>query len=299
MINLIMSFEDTDSLNLWCAAIDAFDEKNYKVSLNHLMQVSNPSDLLLYNTAILLIQLDRKEEAFEKLTEALEKNGYFVIAIFRRACIHFIEKRYTDAINDFEMCQQLFQNKHIDYNQMGLTSKLFLSEVEYNTGLCYLMNNNVTKGTQLLLKAEKDSNQRLATAIHQTLSALQKNDLEYHLNPLGLLIIPSANSLFRPNRASSSQKEIDFLSKAKVIASCSTKTTFSNEKIATGDNKTTNAVKNAIRSNNNSIPYPPEYPPPRKIPVNLTTSTDDHQQPSLNFEDRTPPAPDFPPPRKE
>lgn len=271
-----------ETLRLWSEAVKAFDAKDLEKCLELFQAMSNPTAQILYNSAVVLGLLGRHEEAIQKLTEAVEKNGYLAAAFYRRGSAYFLQKRYKEAIEDFESCGRLFRSSnHINYTPMGLTLKLFLSDVNVNCGVCNVLNGNLVKGVELLRLAQKDTSGRNISVIEKILSQLEqfKADVNAALIPLS-----DVAPLFRPPKILP-EKPYDFMGKSKVIAS----------KDAENSPNKPNEVNSASCVDGRevspetmaSVPPPPANAPPRR--------------PSLPGQksDLPPPysQPEFPPPR--
>lgn len=255
---------DKDNVDRWNSAIQAFDEGELETSLDRFQAMENAPACVLYNSAVILTRLERHEEAIQKLTEAIEKDPYFAIALFKRGCIYFQENKYEEAIGDFEVCSRVFRfARHIDYAQHGiggLTVRLLLSDATFNAGVCHFMTGNQLKGLNLLYQAKSEADARSCMTINRCLASLQESAEQF--NPQ-LMQLPESALLFRPLRSFSVRPK-DFLGSSKVIAS------------RQGSNSPSSSQENLTKvpdyrrpslspfETTMQIPPPPCVPPPRR-----------------------------------
>lgn len=256
---------DKDTVDQWNEAVEAFQNGQLEESLDIFQAIANTSACLLYNSAVVLQRLQRFEEAIQKLTETIEKDSYFAIALFRRGYIYFLQRKYQQAIEDFESCVLVFRSaKHIDYAQLGqvsLTVTLSLSDVTFNTGVCYFISGNQLNGMNLLHQAQNEADARNRSTINGVLSDLQKPTETFDPQ---LIPLPDSFSLFRPLR-SFSFKPKDFLGTSKVIASRGqgTNSAYSSQedlhKMEIFRRTSLTPFETKLQ-----IPPPPGVPPPRR-----------------------------------
>lgn len=251
---------DRESVELWNSALEAFRDGKLELSLERFDAMSNTSAGSIYNSAVILQRLQRYEEAIEKLTEATDRDPYFAIALYRRAYVYFLQNRYQEAIGDFESCTRLFRfTKHIDYVPRGLALSLLLSNVTFNTGLCYFISGNQLTGANLMHKVQDAPDLRNRTKINEVLNALEQRTETFEPQ---LIPLPENPLLFSPLK-SVPIKQKDFLGTQRVIASIDKgKSSFftSQEELHKLDRRGSLSSVETIH-----IFPPPADPPPRRF----------------------------------
>lgn len=202
---------DRQGVESWNAALQDFQCSEFESCVTHFEAIEGSPSCVLYNQAVVFQLLRRFEEAIQKLTEAIQRDPYFAIALFRRAYIFFLQEQYQNAIEDFESCSRAFRSaKHIDYTQHGiggLPVTLVLSDVTFNTGISYFLNGNQIVGFKLLRQAQREADAGSRSAINEVLDSLQQSTENFDPQ---LISLPDAISLFKPLRRFSSESK-DFL----------------------------------------------------------------------------------------
>ncbi|KAF7335764.1 P-type phospholipid transporter [Mycena venus] len=143
-----------DELKLWHAARNAFDNGHYEESLKLFSRLPR-SAMVSTNMGLLSAAMGDHEKALSWFTDATAKDPYLTIAYFQRGVSHFLLERYRPAGRDFKRAWlSLRGNEEINYEQLGLSFRLFASEVLFNLGLSRIRLGRLEKGMEYLEKAK-------------------------------------------------------------------------------------------------------------------------------------------------
>ncbi|KAJ7347537.1 hypothetical protein DFH08DRAFT_779733 [Mycena albidolilacea] len=120
------------------------------------------SSIILTNMGLIYAARGEHEAAVERFIQATLRDPHLAVAYFQCGVSNFLLARYDLAYRDFrEALRHLRDNQTIDYEQLGLTFKLFPFEVLFNRGLCLVALERPDAGLADLraackLKASKD-----------------------------------------------------------------------------------------------------------------------------------------------
>ncbi|KAJ7463022.1 hypothetical protein FB451DRAFT_977682, partial [Mycena latifolia] len=148
-------------LEAWAAALAAYDAEDYETALELFSRLPK-SSIILTNMGLIYAALGEHEAAVDRFIQATLRDPYLAIAYFQCGVSNFLLARYDLAYCDFrEALRHLRDNQTIDYEQLGLTFKLFPFEVLFNRGLCLIALERPDAGLADLraarkLKASKD-----------------------------------------------------------------------------------------------------------------------------------------------
>ncbi|KAJ6589727.1 hypothetical protein B0H19DRAFT_922802 [Mycena capillaripes] len=143
-----------DELKLWQLTRKAFDDSNYEKALDLFGRMPR-SATVSTNMALLYAAMGEHEKALRRFTDATARDPYLTISYFQRGVSHFLLERYRPAGRDFKRAWlSLRGNEEINYEQLGLSFRLFASEVLFNLGLSRIRLGRLDKGMEYLEKAK-------------------------------------------------------------------------------------------------------------------------------------------------
>ncbi|KAJ7691223.1 hypothetical protein B0H14DRAFT_3664856 [Mycena olivaceomarginata] len=133
-------------LETWGAALRAYDDEDFETALKLFSRIPK-SSIILTSICIIHAALGEHEIAVERFIEATLRDPYLAVAYFQCGVSNFLLARYDLAYCDFrEAYRHLRDNQTIDYEQIGLSFKLYPAEVLFNRGLCLVCLDQVDKG---------------------------------------------------------------------------------------------------------------------------------------------------------
>ncbi|KAF8162300.1 hypothetical protein K438DRAFT_1731272 [Mycena galopus ATCC 62051] len=149
-------------LEAWATALAAYDAEDYDETALELFSRLPKSSIILTNMGLIYAARGEHEAAVDRFIQATLRDPYLVVAYFQCGVSNFLLARYDLAYRDFrEALRHLWDNQTIDYEQLGLTFKLFPFEVLFDRGLCRIALERPDAGLADLraarkLKASKD-----------------------------------------------------------------------------------------------------------------------------------------------
>ncbi|KAJ6528958.1 hypothetical protein B0H19DRAFT_1242969 [Mycena capillaripes] len=155
--------------------------------------------------------LGEHEAAVERFIQATARDPYLAVAYFQCGVSNFLLARYDFAYRDFrEALSHLRDNQTIDYEQIGLTFKLFPFEVLFNRALCLIALEQPDAGLADLKTARKLK----ASQDHEIIDgAIRRWGAGYTVFsvPRGICYRPSAKKLANAGSR-------DYMGEARLIA---------------------------------------------------------------------------------
>ncbi|KAJ6262280.1 hypothetical protein Dda_3087 [Drechslerella dactyloides] len=132
-----MSFKK-EVYETWVDASERYDIGDFAGALAGFEVIHDASARIYFNIGIIYATIGEHEKAISSFNKALKKDQYLAIAYFQRGVSNFLIAKYDDALTDFATARQhMRNNKHIDYEQLGLNFSLYSCEVLFNRGLCH------------------------------------------------------------------------------------------------------------------------------------------------------------------
>ncbi|KAI8876015.1 hypothetical protein K501DRAFT_327242 [Backusella circina FSU 941] len=142
-------------LEQWQTACTAFDNKEYRSSLKTFMNIADNAKMY-FNIGLIFTTEEEYDHALAAYTKSITMDPYFAVAYFQRGVTHFIRNNMEAAIQDFEQTyQKLRGNQIINYQQLGLSFRLYACEVLFNRGICQLYLGKMDAGLTDLYHAQK------------------------------------------------------------------------------------------------------------------------------------------------
>ncbi|KAI8642141.1 hypothetical protein BD408DRAFT_432577 [Parasitella parasitica] len=142
-------------LEQWQVACAAFDMKDFDVSIKTFIGIADTAKMH-FNIGLIFSMVDDHDHALGAYSKAIMLDPYFAVAYFQRGVSHFIRSDMESARRDFdEAHQKLRGNQIINYQQLGLSFRLYACEVLFNRGICQLYLGKIDAGLTDLYHAQK------------------------------------------------------------------------------------------------------------------------------------------------
>lgn len=197
-------------LEVWAAALTAYDEQDFLKSLELFSRIADSSKILT-NMGLIYATIGEHEVAVEHFGAATNLDKFLAVAYFQCGVSNFLLGRYDAAYANFEDAYVYLRgNQSINYEQLGLTFKLFSAEVLFNRGLSQLYLGYTREGMNDLEEAGKEK----VTTEHDVIDdAIRDRGERYTVFsiPVGVLYRPPESKL-------KNSKVKDYLGKAKLVA---------------------------------------------------------------------------------
>ncbi|CAH6788661.1 Noxa1 [Phodopus roborovskii] len=203
-----------DQVRNWHQGVLAVAREDWDCALCLFSDVREPPAKIYFNMGCVHLMAGDPEAALRAFDQAVTKDTCMAVGFFQRGVANFLLKRFQEAMSDFQLSlAQLRGNAAIDYTQLGLHFRLQAWEVLYNMASAQCRAGLWAKAADTLVEATSkwpDGAQRiLDTALDQ----VQKQV------PLQLRQVPKGEVFQPPRQYLQHLKPMDFLGKAKVVAS--------------------------------------------------------------------------------
>ncbi|KAJ7862086.1 NADPH oxidase regulator NoxR [Mycena leptocephala] len=205
-------------LNTWASALEAYDAEDFEKALELFSDIEDSAKILT-NIGLIYAALGDHETAVERFTEAISLDSYLAVAHFQSGVSNFLLDRYELAYENFkEALLYLRGNQFIDYEQLGLSFKLFSAEVLFNQGLSLICMGRINAGLADMEEAKRASANDEHKVINEAIADRGDGYTVFSV-PIGVLYRPSEKKV-------SNAKPKDYLGTAVLVAtSDSTDTT--------------------------------------------------------------------------
>ncbi|OLL25170.1 Neutrophil cytosol factor 2 [Neolecta irregularis DAH-3] len=218
-------------LETWVSALAFFDGQEYDKSLAEFEMIGDQAKYL-FNIGIIHATVGRHIQAVQSFQEAVKLDRYLAIAYFQAGVSNFLLEEFELALGNFnDALLYLRGNVLIDYDQIGLTFRLFSCEVLFNRGLCQISQGQTKEGMADLRFAWKEKQTLEHDVIDEAIAAealvcLESHKWNLHLQGFTVFSIP-VGVLFRPNQNKvRNAKTKDYLGKARLVAATDRKDIF-------------------------------------------------------------------------
>ncbi|KAL9547480.1 hypothetical protein MBANPS3_006146 [Mucor bainieri] len=142
-------------LEQWQAACTAFDVRDFDKSIKAFIGIAD-SAKMHFNIGLIFATVEDHDHALGAYSKAILLDPYFAVAYFQRGVSHFIKNDMENARHDFDQAyQKLRGNQIINYQQLGLSFRLYSCEVLFNRGICQLYLGKMDAGLTDLYHAQK------------------------------------------------------------------------------------------------------------------------------------------------
>ncbi|KAM3611188.1 uncharacterized protein V6R79_014697 [Siganus canaliculatus] len=204
----------TELLQLWDAAAQAVDARDWQGALAKLEQITEPTSRTLFNAASAHLALGQLDLAMKALDLTLSKDERLAVGFFQRSAVMMQVDRLEEALSDCIWAQKHMRgNVVIDYKQLGLRFKLYSWQVLYNAAAVYCRMGQWEQARDVLLSISQEKGGGRGGNIEVALDSIVREEA---LDPL---MVPEG-VVFRPRKQDLEQlQQRDFLGKAKVISS--------------------------------------------------------------------------------
>ncbi|KAI5988058.1 NADPH oxidase regulator NoxR [Pisolithus albus] len=197
-------------LEVWAAALTAYDEQDFIKSLELFSRIADSSKILT-NMGLIYATIGEHEVAVEHFSAATNLDQFLAVAYVdvSHCCYPWLMHILSTGI--FSAARShLRRPPSRNYEQLGLTFKLFSAEVLFNRGLSQLYLGYTREGMNDLEQAGKEK----VTTEHDVIDdAIRDRGERYTVFsiPVGVLYRPPENKL-------KNSKVKDYLGKAKLVA---------------------------------------------------------------------------------
>ncbi|XP_013420316.1 NADPH oxidase activator 1 [Lingula anatina] len=212
-----MSLTKKEILTTWNKAVILYENGDINGSLRTFQEIPEPTAKILFNISQGLLSKGQREEAFQVLSQAVQKDSHMAVGYFQSGALNLSSNRFSDAEKDFlEALEKLRGKGTIDYKQLGLNYKLSTVEVYYNCAVCQSHLGHYEKAKWLLDQAlQQQLTDKWTVVIQQALHNTQiRKPVPVSSSsqvPIGLLFKP-------PQSAIANLQKKDYLGKAKVVS---------------------------------------------------------------------------------
>ncbi|KAL7313307.1 hypothetical protein PS15m_007067 [Mucor circinelloides] len=257
-------------LEQWQAACAAFDERDFDKSIKAFIGIAD-SAKMHFNIGLIFATVEDHDHALGAYSKALLLDPYFAVAYFQRGVSYFIKNDMENARKDFDQAyQKLRGNQIINYQQLGLSFRLYSCEVLFNRGICQLYLGKMDAGLTDLYHAQKSKMTEEHDVIDQAVKDRGKGYSVFSIPPF-VIFRPPENRLRQLNGVDMFAV-VDQLQPTKKQQSIIKQAALS---------QTASSPSNAIKRNNSVLltdrvhKYTPKQPsllsstPPHSIPVAL------------------------------
>ncbi|KAM5298588.1 NADPH oxidase activator 1 [Ctenodactylus gundi] len=203
-----------DQVRDWHQGTQALARGDWGCALRLFSGIPEPPARMCFNVGCVHLLAGDPSAALLAFDQAVAKDARMAVGFFQRGVARFQLKRFQEALSDFQQALvQLRGNSAIDYTQLGLHFRLQAWEVLHNVASVQCQLGLWTEAANTLGEAAsrwpEGAQEGLDTALYQ----VQKQTfLQPRQVPVG--------EVFRPPRRYLEHLEpVDFLGKAKVVAS--------------------------------------------------------------------------------
>ncbi|KAI8355116.1 hypothetical protein EDC96DRAFT_466076 [Choanephora cucurbitarum] len=181
-------------LEQWQAACAAYDARDYETSLKTFIGIADNAKMH-FNIGLIFAIVEDHDHALGAYTKAIAMDPYFAVAYFQRGVSNFIKNKMEAAYHDFDQAyQKLRGNEIINYQQLGLSFRLYSCEVLFNRGICQLYMGKMDAGLTDLYHAQKGRMTEEHDVIDQAVKDRGKGYSVFSIPPL-IIFRPPENRL--------------------------------------------------------------------------------------------------------
>ncbi|XP_020020821.2 NADPH oxidase activator 1 isoform X3 [Castor canadensis] len=203
-----------DQVRDWHQGVQAVARGDWDGALCLFSGVLEPPARMCFNVGCVHLLAGDPEAALRAFDQAVTKDPCMAVGFLQRGVANFQLERFQEALSDFRLAlAQLRGNAVIDYTQLGLHFRLQAWEVLYNVASAQCQVGLWTEAANTLAEAISKWPEGAQDGLDMALYQVQKQD------PLQLRQVPRGE-VFRPHKRYLEHLEpVDFLGKAKVVAS--------------------------------------------------------------------------------
>ncbi|XP_031229174.1 NADPH oxidase activator 1 isoform X2 [Mastomys coucha] len=203
-----------DQIRDWHQGVLAVAREDWDSALCFFSDVREPLARMYFNMGCVHLMAGDPEAALRAFDQAVTKDTCMAVGFLQRGVANFQLQRFQEAVSDFQLAlAQLRGNTVIDYTQLGLDFKLQAWEVLYNMASAQCQAGLWTKAASTLLEAISKWPEGAQDILDIAVDKVQKQV------PLQLWQVPKGEVFQPPRRYLKHLEPMDFLGKAKVVAS--------------------------------------------------------------------------------
>ncbi|XP_052037756.1 NADPH oxidase activator 1 [Apodemus sylvaticus] len=203
-----------DQIRDWHRGVLAVAREDWDSALCFFSDVREPLARMHFNMGCVHLMAGDPEAALRAFNQAVTKDTCMAVGFLQRGVANFQLQRLREAESDFQLAlAQLRGNAVIDYTQLGLDFKLQAWEVLYNMASAQCQAGLWTKAANTLMEAISKWPEGTQDILDIAMDKVQKQV------PLQLRQVPKGEVFQPPRRYLKHLEPMDFLGKAKVVAS--------------------------------------------------------------------------------
>lgn len=203
-----------DQIRDWHRGVLAVAREDWDSALCFFSDVQEPLAKMYFNMGCVHLMAGDPEAALRAFDQAVTKDTCMAVGFLQRGVANFQLQRLQEAVSDFQLAlAQLRGNAAIDYTQLGLDFKLQAWEVLYNMASVQCQAGLWTKAANTLVEAISKWPEGAQDTLEAAMDKVQKQV------PLQLRQVPKGEVFQPPRRYLKHLEPVDFLGKAKVVAS--------------------------------------------------------------------------------
>lgn len=203
-----------DQIRDWHRGVLAVAREDWDSALCFFSDVREPLAKMYFNMGCVHLMAGDPEAALRAFDQAVTKDTCMAVGFLQRGVANFRLQRLQEAVSDFQLAlAQLRGNAAIDYTQLGLDFKLQAWEVFYNMASVQCQAGLWTKAANTLVEAISKWPEGAQDTLEAAMDKVQKQV------PLQLRQVPKGEVFQPPRRYLKHLEPVDFLGKAKVVAS--------------------------------------------------------------------------------
>ncbi|XP_032759029.1 NADPH oxidase activator 1 [Rattus rattus] len=203
-----------DQIRDWHRGVLAVAREDWDSALCFFSDVREPLAKMYFNMGCVHLMSGDPEAALQAFDQAVTKDTCMAVGFLQRGVANFRLQRLQEAVSDFQLAlAQLRGNAAIDYTQLGLDFKLQAWEVLYNVASVQCQAGLWTKAANTLVEAISKWPEGAQDTLEAAMDKVQKRV------PLQLRQVPKGEVFQPPRRYLKHLEPMDFLGKAKVVAS--------------------------------------------------------------------------------
>eukprot|EP00073_Rattus_norvegicus_P021784 XP_006233662.1 PREDICTED: NADPH oxidase activator 1 isoform X5 [Rattus norvegicus] len=203
-----------DQIRDWHRGVLAVAREDWDSALCFFSDVREPLAKMYFNMGCVHLMAGDPEAALRAFDQAVTKDTCMAVGFLQRGVANFQLQRLQEAVSDFQLAlAQLRGNAAIDYTQLGLDFKLQAWEVLYNMASVQCQAGLWTKAANTLVEAISKRPEGAQDTLEAAMDKVQKQV------PLQLRQVPKGEVFQPPRRYLKHLEPMDFLGKAKVVAS--------------------------------------------------------------------------------
>lgn len=203
-----------DQIRDWHRGVLAVAREDWDSALCFFSDVREPLARMYFNRGCVHLMAGDPEAALRAFDQAVTKDTCMAVGFLQRGVANFQLQRFQEAVSDFQLAlAQLRDNAVIDYTQLGLNFKSQAWEVLYNMASAQCQAGLWTKAANTLVEAISKWPEGAQDILDIAMDKVQKQV------PLQLQQVPKGEVFQPPRRYLKHLEPMDFLGKAKVVAS--------------------------------------------------------------------------------